>query len=112
MREGGVFADLAACVAGDSAAGVGCVDELGELAVGHAGLCGFVGGFVDGEGDVVGELHEGQLGGGFDAAAAEGDGRCAGGGEAGLAWAMPSAKTNWVRSSTPILPRRYRCGRW
>ena len=27
------------------------------------GLRGFVGGFVDGEGDVVGELHEGEFGG-------------------------------------------------
>ena len=54
-----------------------------KLAVGHAGLGGFVGGFVDGERDVVGELHEGELGGGFDAAAAVGDGGGAGGGEGG-----------------------------
>jgi hypothetical protein len=81
VRKGGVFADLAARVAGDAAAGVGEVDEPGELAVGHAGLGGFVTGFVDGEGDVVGELHEGQLGGSFDGAAAEGDRRGASGGE-------------------------------
>ena len=37
------------------------------MAVGHAGLCGFVDGLVDVEGNVVGEAHEGQFGGRFDA---------------------------------------------
>ena len=78
MGERGVFADLAACVSGNAAAGIGCVDELRKLAIGHAGLCGFVAGFVDGEGDVVGELHKSQLCRGLDAATAEGDGRGAG----------------------------------
>ena len=81
VGERGVFADLAACIADDAAAGVSEVDELRELAGSHAGLHGFVGGFVDGEGDVVSELHEGEFGSGFDAAAAEGDGSSAGGGE-------------------------------
>ena len=81
VGEGGVLADLAGGIAGDAAAGVGGGDELAELAIGHAGLRGFLGGFVDGEGDVVGELHESELGGGLDGAAAEGDGGGADGGE-------------------------------
>ena len=56
---GGKGADLAGGFAADAAAGVGGVDERGELAVGHAGRAGFVDGLVDGEGDVVGELQEG-----------------------------------------------------
>ncbi len=83
VGEGGVFAYLAACISGDAATGVGEVDELRELAIGHAGLRGFVGSLVDREGDVVGELHEGELGGGLDTAAAEGDGGSADCGESG-----------------------------
>ncbi len=47
VGECGVFADLTACIAGDAALRLGCVDELREMAVGHAGLRGFVTGFVD-----------------------------------------------------------------
>ena len=83
MRKGGVFADLAAGVAGDTAARIRGVNELGELTIGHAGLCGLVGRLVDGEGDIVRELHEGELGGSLDGAAAVGDGGRAGGGEGG-----------------------------
>jgi len=83
VGQGRVLGDLAAGVAGEADAVVGGGDELAELAVGHAGLCGFVDGFVDVEGDVVGEAHEGQLGGSFDAAAAEGDGGSADSGEGG-----------------------------
>jgi hypothetical protein len=56
---GGEGGDLAGGFAADAATGVGGVDQHGELAVGHAGAAGCVHGFVDGEGDVVGELHEG-----------------------------------------------------
>ena len=56
---GGEGGDLAGGFAANATAGVGGVDERGELAVRHAGRAGFVHGFVDGEGDVVGELHEG-----------------------------------------------------
>ncbi len=75
---GGVGADLTGGFAANAAAGVGGVDEIGEVAVGLAGSAGLVDGFVDGEGDVVGELHEGELGGGFDAAAACDDGDAGG----------------------------------
>ena len=78
MWECGVLAYLTTGVAGDAAARVRGIDELAELAVGHAGLRGFVGGFVDRQRDVVGELHEGEFGGSLDGAAAEGDWRCAG----------------------------------
>ena len=67
MGEGGVVADLAGGFAGNAAAGVGSGDEVGELAVGHAGRGRILDGLVDGEGDVVGELHERELGGGLDA---------------------------------------------
>src|SRR4030088_2119240 len=83
MREGGVLAYLTAGIAGDVAAGVSSVDELAELAVGHAGLRGFVGGFVDGQRDIVGELHKGKFGRGFDGAATKGDWSGAGGGQGG-----------------------------
>ena len=67
---GGEGGDLAGGLSGHPVAGVGGVDEGGEVVIGLARAAGFIGGFVDGEGDVVGELHEGELGGGFDAAAA------------------------------------------
>ncbi len=57
----------------DAGAAVCSVDEAGELARGHAGLGGLEGGLVYGEGDVIGELHEGELGGGLYGAAAHGD---------------------------------------
>jgi len=68
---------------------------------------GFVGGFVDGEGDVVGELHEGEFGGVLIPRQPKVIGVALVAVRVGLAWAMPSAKTNWVRSSMPIC--RWRC---
>ena len=80
----GVLAHLTACIAGDAAARVGGVDELGEPGdwscrvawIRRQAL------YTD-QRDVVGELHECEFGGGFDGAAAVGDGCCAGGGEGG-----------------------------
>jgi hypothetical protein len=75
---GGGGRDLARGFAANPAAGISSVDQRGELAVGHAGGAGLVHSFVDGKGNVVGELQEGKLGGGFNTAAA-GDDRDTGG---------------------------------
>lgn len=83
VGQGGVFADLAACVAGEAAAKIGGADELAELTVCHAWLGGFVDGLVDLESDVVGEAHERELCWGFNATATKGDWGSADGGEAG-----------------------------
>ena len=63
VRECGPLADLAGGFALDAGLLVAEGAEVGEVFVGHSRPGGFVGGFVDGEGDVVRELHEGELGG-------------------------------------------------
>lgn len=59
VGQGGVLGDLAGGVAGEAGAVVGGGDEVGDVAVGHAGLERLEGGLVDLEGVVVGEAHEG-----------------------------------------------------
>jgi hypothetical protein len=75
VGDGGVGADVAGGVAADAAAGVGLGDEVGEFVVGVAGAAGEIDGFVDVEGDLVGETEESDFGGRLDGAAAGGDGR-------------------------------------
>lgn len=81
MGERGVLAYLAGGEAGEACAQIAGGDELGDLAVGHAGFERLPSGFVDVEGVVVGEAHEGELGGRFNGAAASGDGGSADGSE-------------------------------
>ena len=59
VGQRGVLADLAGGKAGEAGADVSGGDELGDLAVGHAGLEGLPCCLVDIEGVVVGEAHEG-----------------------------------------------------
>ena len=74
VGQGGGGANLAGGVALDAGAGVAFGDKGGEVVTGDAGPGRFPGGFVDCEGDGVGELHEGELGGRLDLTAAGDDG--------------------------------------
>jgi hypothetical protein len=87
VRERGIAVDLATGVAGKADPLVGRADPLADLAVGDAGLDRLPRRFVDRERDVVGQLHQLQLGGAFDGAAAGGDRRGADGFKAGIGFA-------------------------
>src|ERR1700733_1756083 len=81
MRKRRIFPHLATGLTHTTATSVSHIDELRELASSHAGLRRLVRRRVNRQRNVVSKLHQSQLRGSLDAAAAKGDGYSANGGE-------------------------------